>query len=213
MSIERIEEVEKVLSRYGKSDDTDYIVVSDGEEILGIGDQGVGAILISIAKLVLTTSCAGVHPARQLPVVLDCGTDNHELLNDDLYLGLKTPRVRGEKYDKFVDAFVSSCRKLYPRAYIHFEDFGLANARRILDQYRPHVPCFNDDVQGTGCVTLAAILAGLHVSKIKLREMRVVIFGAGTAGTGIADQIRDAIATDTDTSKEQAAKQIWYPPQ
>ena len=209
LSIERIDEVEKLLSRYGKPEDIDYIVVSDGEEILGIGDQGVGAVLISIAKLVLTTVCAGIHPGRQLPVVLDCGTDNHELLNDDLYLGLKRPRVRGEKYDKLVDTFVTSCRKLYPKAYIHFEDFGLSNARRILDTYRPNIPCFNDDVQGTGCVTLAAIIAGLHVSKVKLADMRVVIFGAGTAGTGIADQIRDAIAADSEKSKEEAAKQIW----
>ena len=209
LSIDCIDEVEHILSRYGKPENIDYIVVSDGEEILGIGDQGAGAILISIAKLVLTTVCAGVHPERQLPVVLDCGTDNHELLNDDLYLGLKRPRVRGEKYDKLVDTFVSSCRKLYPKAYIHFEDFGLANARRILDKYRPHIACFNDDVQGTGCVTLAAIFAALHVSKVKLEEMRVVVFGAGTAGTGIADQIRDAIAADTHKSKEEAAKQIW----
>ena len=209
LNVERPDEVETVLSRYGKPEDIDYIVVSDGEEILGIGDQGVGAVLISVAKLVLTTVCAGIHPARQLPVVLDCGTDNQELLNDDLYLGFKRPRIRGEKYDKLVDTFVSSCRKLYPKAYIHFEDFGLANARRILDKYRPHIPCFNDDVQGTGCVTLAAIMAGLHVSKVKLEEMRVVIFGAGSAGTGIADQIRDAIAADTHKSKDEATKQIW----
>ncbi|CAL3972893.1 unnamed protein product, partial [Diplocarpon coronariae] len=98
-----------------------------GEEILGIGDQGVGGILISVAKLVLTTLCAGIHPNRTLPVVLDCGTDNEDLLNDDLYLGLKFPRVRGDKYDELVDRFVQSARKLYPRAYIHFEDFGLTN--------------------------------------------------------------------------------------
>ena len=99
----------------------------DGEEILGIGDQGVGGILISVAKLVLTTLCAGIHPNRTLPVVLDCGTDNEELLNDDLYLGLKKPRARGKEYDEFVDTFVQSARKLYPKAYIHFEDFGLPN--------------------------------------------------------------------------------------
>ena len=211
LHIDRIEDVERNLSKFGMPDDIDYIVVSDGEEILGIGDQGVGAILISIAKLVLTTVCAGIHPSRQLPVVLDCGTNNKELLNDDLYLGLKQPRVRGEQYDKFVDTFVSACRKLYPKAYIHFEDFGLANARRILDKTRPNIACFNDDVQGTGCVTLAAIMAGLHVSKVKLEELRVVIFGSGTAGTGIADQIRDAIAAHSGKPKDEAAKQIWSP--
>ena len=185
-------------------------VVSDGEEILGIGDQGVGAVLISTAKLVLTTVCAGVHPGRVLPVVLDCGTDNHELLSDELYMGLRRPRVRDETYDAFVDRFVTAAQKQYPRAYIHFEDFGLGNARRILDKYRPKIACFNDDVQGTGCVTLAAILAGLHVSGLKLTDLRMVVFGSGTAGTGVADQVRDAIAAETGRSKEEAAKQIWY---
>lgn len=104
---------------------------TDGEEILGIGDQGAGGILISVAKLVLTTLCAGIHPNRTLPVVLDCGTDNEELLNDDLYLGLKNPRARGKEYDDFVDTFVQSARKLYPRAYIHFEDFGLPNGKSL----------------------------------------------------------------------------------
>ena len=184
-------------------------VVSDGEEILGIGDQGVGAILISVAKLVLTTVCAGVHPGRVLPAVLDCGTDNYELLTDELYLGLRRPRIRGEAYDAFVDRFVTAARKEYPRAYIHFEDFGLANARRILDMYRPKIACFNDDVQGTGCVTLAAIMAGMHVSGLRLTDLRLVVFGSGSAGTGIADMVRDAIAADTGKPKEEAAKQIW----
>ena len=212
LSIDRVDEVEANMAQGGKAEDIDYIVVSDGEEILGIGDQGVGAILISTAKLVLTTVCAGIHPARVLPVVLDCGTDNSELLNDDLYLGLRRSRVRGQKYDDFVDKFVQVGRKLYPKAYIHFEDFGLANARRILDKYRPHIPCFNDDVQGTGCVTLAAMMAGLHVTKLELTDMRMIVFGAGTAGTGIADQVRDAIAAESGNSKEDAAKQIWYAP-
>ncbi|KAI1871100.1 hypothetical protein JX265_006140 [Neoarthrinium moseri] len=209
LNIEDIDRVEHDLSQWGTPDDIDYIVVSDGEEILGIGDQGVGGVLISSAKLTLTTLCAGIHPDRTLPVVLDCGTDNEELLKDDLYLGLRQKRTRGEKYDKFVDAFVTAARKLFPRAYIHFEDFGLTNARRILDHYRPKVPCFNDDVQGTGCVTLAAIMAGLHVGKKKLEEVKLVVFGAGTAGVGIADQVRDAIATYKGCSREHAAKQIW----
>ncbi|KAF4952809.1 hypothetical protein FSARC_12563 [Fusarium sarcochroum] len=197
------------LAQWGNPEDIDYIVVSDGEEILGIGDQGVGGILISVAKLVLTTLCAGVHPNRTLPVVLDCGTDNKELLDDDLYLGLREKRVRGEEYAKFVDTFVQSARKLYPKAYIHFEDFGLGNARKILDRYRPDFACFNDDVQGTGCVTLAGIMAGLHVSKQKFKDLRMVVFGSGSAGLGIADQVRDAIATEGNMSHEDAAKQIW----
>ncbi|KAM0543187.1 hypothetical protein ACHAPJ_012443 [Fusarium lateritium] len=197
------------LAQWGNPEDIDYIVVSDGEEILGIGDQGVGGILISVAKLVLTTLCGGIHPNRTLPVVLDCGTDNKELLNDDLYLGLREKRVRGEEYAKFVDTFVQSARKLYPNAYIHYEDFGLSNARKILDRYRPDFACFNDDVQGTGCVTLAAIMAGLHASKQKLKDLRMVVFGSGSAGLGIADQVRDAIATEGNMSHEEAAKQIW----
>ena len=164
-------------------------------------------------------------------MVLDCGTDNETLLEDDLYLGLREGRVRGKRYDDFVDTFVKNARQLYPKAYIHFEDFGLRNgpshlsphpqvvhpittaylvtARRLLDLYRPKMACFNDDVQGTGCVTLAAIMAGLQVSGHKLADLRMVVFGAGTAGVGIADQVRDAIASEGDISHEEAAKQIW----
>lgn len=209
MNIEEPDIIEKALSKFGSADDIDIIACSDGEQILGIGDQGAGAILISVAKLVIYTLCAGIHPNRVLPVGLDVGTDNHELLNDDLYLGLKRPRIRGEEYDNFIDKFVQACQKLYPRAYIHFEDFGVHNARRILDKYMLHVAVFNDDIQGTGAVTMAALYAATHVAKWKLSELRVVMFGAGTAGTGIADQIRDAIAVESQKSKEEASRQIW----
>ncbi|VBB71321.1 Putative mitochondrial NAD-dependent malic enzyme precursor [Podospora comata] len=209
LNINDTDRVHHDLSLWGTPDDIDYIVVTDGEEILGIGDQGCGGILISIAKLALTTLCAGVHPNRVLPVVLDCGTNNQDLLDDPLYLGLRHKRVTGKRYDDFVDTFVKSARELYPKAYIHFEDFGFDNARRLLEKYRPEIPCFNDDVQGTGCVTLAAIFSGLHVTKQNLEDLRMVVFGAGTAGVGIADQVRDAIATERGISKEDAAKQIW----
>lgn len=169
----------------------------------------MGGILISVAKLVIYTLCAGIHPARTLPVVLDCGTNNEELLNDDLYLGLRRPRARGKEYDDFVDKFIRAARQKYPKAYIHFEDFGLHNARRILDKYTPQFACFNDDVQGTGCVTLAAIMAALKVADVKYEDLRIVLFGSGTAGTGIADQIKDAIAINTSRSKEEAGRQIW----
>ncbi|GME46992.1 Malic oxidoreductase [Neofusicoccum parvum] len=142
-------------------------------------------------------------------IVVSDGEQNEELLNDDLYLGLRKPRVRGEKYDAFVDKFITAARKRYPRAYIHFEDFGLPNARRILDSYTPKIACFNDDVQGTGCVTLAAIMSAMKIADIKYQDLRVVMFGAGTAGTGIADQIKDAIAVSTEKSKEEAGAQIW----
>ncbi|KAK4143991.1 uncharacterized protein C8A04DRAFT_37015 [Dichotomopilus funicola] len=209
LNIHDIDRIHHDLSLWGTEEDIDYIVVTDGEEILGIGDQGCGGVLISIAKLALMTLCAGIHPNRVLPVVLDCGTDNESLLHDPLYLGLKEKRVRGKKYDEMVDTFVKSARELYPKAYLHFEDFGFTNARRLLNKWRPEIPCFNDDVQGTGCVTLAAIFAGLHVSKKKFKDLRLVVFGAGTAGVGIADQVRDAIATDCGISKEDASKQIW----
>ncbi|CAM1504432.1 Fc.00g020230.m01.CDS01 [Cosmosporella sp. VM-42] len=191
LNIHDQERVHHDLAQWGKPEDIDYIVVTDGEEILGIGDQGVGGILISVAKLVLTTLCAGIHPNRTLPVVLDCGTDNEELLNDELYLGLREKRNRGKKYDEFVDTFVKSA------------------PRRLLDIYRPTCACFNDDVEGTGCVTLAAIMAGLHVSNKRLSDIRMVVFGAGSAGVGIADQVRDAIATQGNISPEAASKQIW----
>ncbi|KAL2157132.1 hypothetical protein VTH06DRAFT_6420 [Thermothelomyces fergusii] len=209
LNIHDIGRVRHDLSLWGTADDVDYIVVTDGEEILGIGDQGCGGILISIAKLVLTTLCAGIHPNRVLPVVLDCGTDNERLSNDPLYLGLREKRVRGDRYDELVTTFVTSARELYPKAYIHFEDFGFRNARRLLERWRREIPCFNDDVQGTGCVTLAAIMAAMQVSNQKLGDVRMVVFGGGTAGVGIADQVRDAIAAERGVNKEEAAKQIW----
>ena len=210
LNINEIDLIDEQIDHWGQPDEIDLIVVSDGEQILGIGDQGVGGILISVAKLVIYTLCAGIHPHRTLPVVLDCGTNNKDLLNDELYLGNRHERVRGEKYDEFVDRFITAARKRYPKAYIHFEDFGLPNARRILDRYTPKIACFNDDVQGTGCVTLAAIYAALHVAKLDMKDVRVLLFGSGTAGTGIGDQVADAIAVESEKSSEEARKQIWY---
>ncbi|TQW02357.1 malate dehydrogenase [Cordyceps javanica] len=209
LNIRDQDSLDECLAANGNAEDVDYIVVSDGEEILGIGDQGVGAILISAAKLAIATLCAGIHPSRQLPVVLDCGTNNKDLLENELYLGLQEPRVRGKEYDDFVDKFVRAARKRYPNAYIHFEDFGLHNARRILDRYQSEISCFNDDIQGTGCVTLAAVLSALQISDIRIQDVRVAIFGSGTAGMGIADQLADAIVAKADKSKEDARKQIW----
>ncbi|KAL6704706.1 NAD-dependent malic enzyme, mitochondrial [Coniothyrium glycines] len=209
LNIDDADRVEADIDQWGHPEDIDLIVVSDGQQILGIGDQGVGAILISVAKLVIYTLCAGIHPSRTLPVVLDCGTDNKDLLEDDLYLGLRKQRVYGGRYDNFIEKFVSACRKRYPKAYIHFEDFGLNNARRILDKYTPQIACFNDDVQGTGCVTLAAVIAALKVSDVKWEDARFVMFGAGSAGTGIADQIKGAISQNTGKSTEEVGRQIW----
>ncbi|KAI5787621.1 malate dehydrogenase [Peziza echinospora] len=195
-------EMETALRGWGEEGDVDYIVVTDSEEILGIGDWGVGGIGICTAKLGLMTLCGGLHPNRTLPVVLDCGTDNDKLLNDDLYLGLRQPRVRGKKYDDFVHTFISLKTKIFPSAILHFEDFGLLNARRFLNQYRPKIPCVNDDMQATGCVTTAAVYAYCFVTQTPMDQLRVIVFGAGTAGLGIADMIRDAIATEREDIKD-----------
>ncbi|BFZ64700.1 NAD-dependent malic enzyme, mitochondrial [Saitoella coloradoensis] len=200
--------IEKDLAGWGTADDIDYVIVSDGEEILGIGDQGVGAIGISTAKAALMTLCGGLYPNRILPVVLDVGTDNEDFLKDDMYMGLKHKRVRGKQYDDFLARFVSAVQKLFPNAILHFEDFGLSNARRLLDTYRSQLPCFNDDIQGTGAVTVAAIMAAMIVTKQKLGEQRIVVFGAGTAGTGIADHLVAAMVFEG-KEVEEARKQIW----
>lgn len=203
------EQIDEALSHWGESSDIDLIVVSDGEQILGIGDQGVGSILISIAKLVIYTACAGIHPHRTLPVVLDCGTNNKDLLDDELYLGNHHERVRGEAYNEYIDRFITAARKRFPNAYLHCEDFGLPNARRILDQYRDEVPVFNDDVQGTAVITLAGVMSGLKCAGLQMKDVSVLCYGAGTAGTGIADMVCQAIAVESEKSKEEAARQVW----
>lgn len=209
LSIDDPDGTKPALSSWGGAEDIDLIVVSDAEQILGMGDQGVGGILISVAKLIIYTACAGVHPHRTLPVILDCGTDNKQLLDDELYLGNKHDRIRGDRYNTFIYNFITTARTLYPRSYIHCEDFGISNARRILDEYRDKVPIFNDDVQGTGCVTLAAIKSALKIAKLHIKDARVLCYGAGTAGTGIADMICQAIAVESEKSKEDAASQIY----
>lgn len=167
----------------------DIIVMTDGEGVLGIGDQGIGGMDICIAKLMVYVLCAGVNPNRVLPLQIDVGTNNEHLLNDPMYLGWRHPRLIGEKYDEMIETVVSAIRKKLPRAYLHWEDFGRENARRNLERYHNQMCTFNDDMQGTGAVTLVALLAALKRTKIPLTEQRVVIVGAGTAGTGIADQL------------------------
>ncbi|KAI9316459.1 hypothetical protein BX666DRAFT_1859077 [Dichotomocladium elegans] len=190
-------------------ENVDVIVVSDSEAILGIGDQGVGGIAISVAKLVLYTAMAGINPARVLPVVLDVGTNNDKLLEDPLYLGWRHERIRGEKYDNFVDSFVSCVRNHFPRAFLHWEDFGVKNARRLLVRYQQEMPTFNDDIQGTGAVALACIMSALKLKEEHMSDQIIVIFGSGTAGMGIADQLRSYLETKDDMSPEEAARKIW----
>lgn len=187
----------------------DLFICSDAEAILGIGDQGVGGIGISTAKASLYTLLTGMNPARSLAVTLDVGTDNETLLNDKLYVGWPSKRVRGEEYDTFVDKFVQLVRKHHPHSLLHFEDFGTANAGRLLKKYRDQHAVFNDDIQGTGAVTLAALLAAIGVTKTKLLDQRIIIYGAGSAGLGIARQIRDAMLLIDDISIEEANKRFW----
>jgi len=203
LSIDRPDDVEQSLLDYGlRGDEVDLVVVTDSEGILGIGDQGVGGIQIAIGKSSVYTAAAGIHPRRVIPVALDVGTDNLGLLNNEMYLGERHARVRGPRYDAFVDHFVKTANGLFPNAMVHWEDFGSGNAHRILAKYRSEICTFNDDIQGTAAVVLAAILAGVDVTGLDLDEHRIVIFGAGTAGIGIADLVRDTLIRDGATEAD-----------
>lgn len=183
-------------------------VVTDGEAVLGIGDQGIGGINISIAKLMVYTLCGGINPHCVLPIQLDVGTNNPHLLNDPMYLGWRHERITGQEYDDFIDAFVQAITKKFPHILLHWEDFGRDNARRILTHYRDKICTINGDMQATGVVALACVLAGIAASGIPLRDHRILIFGAGTAGVGIADQIYAAMLR-AGLNAEEARKHFW----
>jgi malate dehydrogenase (oxaloacetate-decarboxylating) len=209
LSIDDIDGVESAFRNYGLgADDVDLLVATDAEEILGIGDWGANGIVISIGKLAVYTAAAGIDPDRVIPVMLDVGTDRESLLDDPLYVGNRHSRVRGERYDQLISAYVETSSRLFPSALLHFEDFGPSNARRILHEYRDRARIFNDDMQGTGAITLAAILSGMRVTGARPGEQRVVIFGAGTAGVGIADQIRSVMIADG-LSERDATRRFW----
>ncbi|WP_274572367.1 NAD-dependent malic enzyme [Neisseria leonii] len=190
------------------SQDIDLIVVSDAEEILGIGDWGVNGTDISVGKLAVYTAAAGIHPERVIAVNLDVGTDNEALLNDPAYLGNRHARVRGERYDAFIKAYLQTASELFPNALLHFEDFGSSNARRILVENREQYRIFNDDMQGTGAIVMAAVISGLKVTQQSFAEQRLVVYGAGTAGTGMADQISAAMQR-CGLSREEAKRRVW----
>ncbi|PGL06619.1 NAD-dependent malic enzyme [Bacillus cereus] len=201
--------IEEAFTNIGATaENIDLVVVTDGEGILGIGDWGVGGINIAIGKLAVYTAAVGIDPSRVLPVILDVGTNREELLNNPFYIGNRHPRITGKAYDEFIDTFVQAVNKQFPKALLHWEDFSSRNARKILDKYRHDVCTFNDDIQGTGAVSLAAVLSAVKASGVPLSEHRVVVFGAGTAGIGIADQVRDAMVR-VGVSEEESYKRFW----
>ncbi|MGE1036510.1 oxaloacetate-decarboxylating malate dehydrogenase [Bacillus cereus] len=201
--------IEEAFANIGATaENIDLVVVTDGEGILGIGDWGVGGINIAIGKLAVYTAAVGIDPSRVLPVILDVGTNREELLKNPFYIGNRHPRITGEAYDEFIDTFVQAVNKQFPKALLHWEDFSSRNARKILDKYRHDICTFNDDIQGTGAVSLAAVLSAVKASGVPLSEHRVVVFGAGTTGIGIADQVRDAMVR-VGVSEEESYKRFW----
>jgi malate dehydrogenase (oxaloacetate-decarboxylating) len=189
-------------------DNVRCIVVSDGERILGLGDQGAGGMGIPIGKMALYTALAGIPPEHCLPVLLDVGTDNEERLNDPIYIGWSHKRVRGQEYDDFVEAFVSAVKRRWPHILLQWEDFAGSNASRLLDRYRDQLCTFNDDIQGTAAVTTATILAAVTATGIPLKEQKIGIFGFGTAGIGIADLLLAAMKEDG-LSESEARKRFY----
>ena len=209
LSVDQPDLIEASLQAPGLSPgEVDLVVATDAGAILGIGDWGVGGIGIAVGKLAVYTAAAGIDPNRALPVMLDVGTDRQSLLDDPLYIGNRRPRAGEAEYDRFLEAFVTAVGKLFPGALLHWEDIGVSNARRLLDRYRYQTLSFNDDIQGTGAVNLAAVLAAARATGVSLAEHRIVIFGAGTAGTGIADQLTAAMLADG-LSEDQARQRFW----
>ncbi len=188
--------------------DIKLVVVTDGEAILGIGDQGVGGMAIPVAKLIVYSLFGGVDPNTTLPIMLDVGTNNAKLLDDPLYLGWRHPRIERHAYEPFMDAFVTAIHRKFPQAFLHFEDFGRDTANFFLEKYREQLPTFNDDIQGTGVVALAAVIAAARKTNSRLEEQRIVIYGGGSAGMGVTNCLCKAL-TQLGLSEEEAQAHFW----
>lgn len=208
VSIEDKGHVDEILANVDQ-DDVEVIVVTDGQRILGLGDQGVNGMGIPVGKLALYTACAGIAPEKTLPVTIDVGTNNADYLADPLYMGLRHERVQGEAYDELVDEFMRAVRRRWPNVLVQFEDFGNANAFRVLDRWKDNALCFNDDIQGTACVAVTGFFSAMRVLGAKLADQRVLFLGAGEAATGIANLIAQAISDETGETIEEARKRCF----
>lgn len=208
LSIDEPENIKASLKNAADGRDIRLIVVTDAEGILGMGDWGVNGVDIAIGKLMVYTAAAGINPAQVLPVSIDVGTNNEELLNNPLYLGNRHARVEGETYYEFIDQFVQSATELFPELLLHWEDFGRGNAATILEKYEDKITTFNDDIQGTGIVVLAGVLGGLNISGEQLKDQTILTFGAGTAGVGIANILLDEMIRQG--VPEEEARQHFY---
>ena len=208
LSINEPENVEETLKNAANGRNIRLIVVTDAEGILGIGDWGTNGVDISVGKLMVYTAAAGINPESVLPVVLDVGTNRETLLKDPFYLGNRHERIRGDRYYDFIDKFVQIAEKLFPDLYLHWEDFGRSNAANILNKYKDKIATFNDDIQGTGIITLAAILGALNITGEKLTDQKYMCFGAGTAGAGIAKRVYEEMI-ENGLSEEEAYKRFY----
>ncbi len=201
------DDIPRILANQ-RFDKAEAIVVSDGERILGLGDQGAGGMGIPIGKLALYTACAGLHPSTTLPIILDVGTDNREHLSDPLYIGWQHERVRGDDYDAFIETFVNAVRERWPHVLLHWEDFAIGNANRLLTRYRDSLCTFNDDIQGTAAIAVGTLLSAINVTGTPLTEQRVAVFGAGSAGTGICSLLLRAM-TEAGLTEAEARSRFY----
>lgn len=208
LDINHPENIEETLKNAAGDRDIRLIVATDAEGILGIGDWGVQGVDISVGKLMVYTAAAGIDPACVMPLVIDAGTNREELLNNPMYLGNRHERVRGEKYDAFIDQFVQTAGKLFPKLYLHWEDFGRSNAADILNRYKKETPTFNDDIQGTGIVVLGGIFGALDITGEKLTDQVYLCYGGGSAGAGIADRVHAEMVAEG-LSPEEAYKRFF----